>query len=61
MTHGDEKVRLACGKLLWQRQVDVNSGEANVLVTIRGKGTPVKFKLSSDEWDQFRPLAIILD
>lgn len=59
MTHGDEKIRLACGKLLWQRQVDVNSGEANVLVTIRGKGTPVKFKLSSDEWDQFRPLAVI--
>lgn len=59
MSHGDEKVRLACGKLLWQRQVDVGSGEVNVLVTVRGKGLPVKFKLSSDDWEQFRPLAVI--
>lgn len=60
MAHGGEKIRLACGKILWQRQVDVASGEANVLVTIRSKGTPVKFKLSAAEWEQFRPLAVYI-
>ncbi len=59
MSHGGEKIRLACGKMLWQRQVDVASGKANVLVTIRAKGNPVKFKLSAEEWEGFRPLAVL--
>lgn len=60
MPKGNEKVQLAIGKLLWQKQVDVGSGDTNVLVTIRGDGSPVKFKLTSEQWEQFRPLAVQL-
>jgi len=59
MTQGNKTVRLACGKLLWSRQVDVEGEGANVLVTIRSKGAPAKLRLSMDEWDQFRPLAVL--
>ena len=59
MSHGGDKIRMACGKLLWQRQVDVATGEVNVLVTLRSKGTPVKFKLTAAEWEKFRPLAVL--
>lgn len=59
MKQGDETIRLACGKLLWSRQVDVDGGGASVLVTIRSKGTPVKLRLTTEEWEQFRPLAVI--
>ena len=56
---GDEKIRLACGKILWSRQVDVETEEASVLVSIRSKGAPAKLRLSTDEWEHFRPLAVI--
>ena len=59
MKQGDETVRLACGKLLWSRQVDVDGGGASVLVTVRSAGPPVKVRLTTEEWEQFRPLAVI--
>ncbi|MCH7688168.1 MAG: DUF1998 domain-containing protein, partial [Planctomycetes bacterium] len=59
MKQGDETIRLACGKLLWSHQVDADGGGASVLVTIRSKGTPVKLRLTKEEWEQFRPIAVI--
>ena len=32
---GDQEYRLACGKILWSKQKDVDSGESGVLVSIR--------------------------
>lgn len=60
MMLGSEKVKLACGKIFWQHQVDVASGDNVVLITIRAKGTPVKFKLSEPEWEEFKPIAVLI-
>jgi hypothetical protein len=59
MRRGDEKVRIACGKLWWQRQTSVDSGEASVAVMIRASGTPVRFTLTDSEWEKFRPVAVL--
>lgn len=59
MRRGDEKVRIACGKLWWQRQTNVDSGEASVAVMIRSGGTPVRFTLSDSEWEKFQPVAVL--
>ncbi len=57
---GSQKIKLACGKLLWSKQKDVETGESSVLISIRGKDT-VKLRLSADEWESFRPLAVITE
>lgn len=55
---GTEKVKLACGKFLWSKQKSVESGESTVLISVKGKDT-VKLRLSTNEWESFRPLAVI--
>jgi hypothetical protein len=55
---GSEKIKLACGKILWSKQKSVDSGESTVLISIKGKDT-VKLRLSASDWDSFRPLAVI--
>ena len=55
---GSEKVKLACGKMLWSKQKSVDSGESTVLISIKGKDT-VKLRLSASDWESFRPLAVI--
>lgn len=59
MRRGDEKVCIACGKLWWQKQTQVESGDATIAVMIRSGGTPVRFTLKDSEWEQFRPVAIL--
>lgn len=54
----DEKVNLACGKILWSKQKSVDSGESIVLISIKGKDT-AKLRLSASDWNSFRPLAVI--
>ena len=55
---GSEQVKLACGKMLWSKQKNVDSGESTVLISIKGKDT-VKLRLTASEWESFRPLAVI--
>ncbi len=59
MKKGNETIRLACGKILWSRQVDADGGGTSVLVTIRAAGPSVKLRLTAEEWERFRPLAVI--
>lgn len=59
MRRGDEKVRIACGKLWWQKQTQVDSGQAAVAVMIRSGGTPVRFTMTETEWENFQPTAIL--
>jgi hypothetical protein len=59
MRRGDEMVRIACGKLWWQRQTQLDSGDAAVAVMIRSGGTPVRFTLTENEWAEFQPIAIL--
>ena len=59
MRQGDENVRLACGKLLWSRQVDADGAGASVLATIRSAGPTAKLRLTTEEWENFRPLAVL--
>jgi MrfA Zn-binding domain len=55
---GTKNVKLACGKILWSKQKDMEGGKATVLVSIRANET-AKLRLSVEEWDSFRPLAVI--
>ena len=59
MKQGDETIRFACGKILWSQQKDVDGGETSFLITIRSAGSPVKLRLTTKQWDEFKPLAVI--
>ncbi len=59
MKKGDEVIHVACGRLLWSFQVDAHGRRASVLVTIRSKGPPARIRLSEDEWENFRPVAVL--
>ncbi|MFV1967439.1 MAG: helicase-related protein [Pirellulaceae bacterium] len=59
LRRGDQSVPIAAGKISWTKQMDVESGERVMLVTLRSSGLPAKLKLTIDEWDAFQPLAVI--
>ena len=59
MKQGVRPARIACGKFLWNKQRDVETGELRIEVRITSHGDPVKFWLSMEEWEAFRPLAVL--
>ena len=55
---GEKAVSIAVGKMQWSHQQDTNTGAPSVLVTLRGYGDTAQLRLSEQEWEVFRPLAV---
>jgi hypothetical protein len=56
---GDRPASIAVGKLQWIRQQDAKTGAPFVLVTLRGYGPTAQLRVPDDDWESFRPLAVL--
>jgi hypothetical protein len=56
---GATSVRIAAGRFFWTRQQDGDTGEQVVLVKLQTSGLPAKCLIRAEEWEAFRPLAVL--
>jgi hypothetical protein len=59
LTRSGKPTKIACGKVFWQNQMSEDGGSPTVLVTVRGEGKPAELRLTKDEFDNFRPIAVL--
>jgi len=60
LMRGEYAAEIACGKIFWQNQMAADGTDATVLVTIRGEGKPIELRLSQQEFDKFKPVAVLV-
>jgi hypothetical protein len=59
LRRGATSVPIAAGKFFWSRQQDGDTGKQYVLIKLQASGIPAKCQIPAEEWDVFRPLAVL--